>query len=99
VLVLGDGFREAIQEGLHCRRIGVGHHQRKGIIRARLHGSKDVGKGEALVAKPWRAASPLPPDMADAAFLANARLVLEKQPEALVFMPYTDVLQERRSPF
>jgi hypothetical protein len=37
--------------------------------------------------------------MADAAFLADARLILEKQAQALAFMTYTDVFQKRRSPF
>ena len=99
VLVFSDGFGKAVEEGLHRRRIGIGHHQRKGIICAGLYGSEDIGEGEALVAEPWRALAALPPDMADAALLANARLVLEEQAQAFAFMTYADGIQKRRSPF
>jgi hypothetical protein len=92
VLVLGNGFGEAVEEGLHRRRIRIGHHQREGVVRARLHGSEDVGEGETLVAKPRRTLPALPPDVTDAPLLADARLVLEEQPQALVFMSYTDGL-------
>ena len=84
---------------MHRRRIGIGHHQREGVVCARLNGSEDIGEGEALIAKPWRAASPLPPDMAGAAFLANARLVLEEQAEALAFIRTLNFLQKRGAPF
>jgi hypothetical protein len=90
MLVIRDGFGKAVQKGLHCRRIGIGHHQRKGVICAGLYGSEDIGEGEALVAEPRRSLAALPPDMADAALLADARLVLEEQAQALVFMLYTD---------
>jgi hypothetical protein len=68
VLVFSDGFGKAVEEGLHRRRIGIGHHQRKGIICAGLFGSKDIGEGEALVAEPPRSLAALPPDMADGPF-------------------------------
>jgi hypothetical protein len=32
VLVFSDGFGKAVEEGLHRRRIGIGHHQCKGIV-------------------------------------------------------------------
>lgn len=99
VFVIGKGFREAVEEHLHRRRIGIGHHQCESIIGAWLHGGEDIGKGKALVAEPWRALSALPPGMADAAFLADARLVLEEQADTLVFMTCTDGLQELQSPF
>jgi hypothetical protein len=37
--------------------------------------------------------------MADAALLANARLVLEEQAQAFAFMTHADGIQKRRSPF
>ena len=77
MLVLSDGFREVVEEDLHCGGIGIGHHEREGIVRARLDGGEDIGKGKTLVAKPRRPLAPLPPDMADAAFLADPRFVLE----------------------
>jgi len=63
---------------LHCRRIGIRHDEGEGIIRPRLDGREDVGEGETLVAEPRRALTPLPPDMADPAFLANPRLILKE---------------------
>lgn len=86
MFVLSDGFGKAVEEGLHRRRIGIGHHKREGVVRARLHGGEDIGEGEAPVAEPRRPLAAPPPDMADAAFLADARLVLEEQTQALVFM-------------
>jgi hypothetical protein len=84
---------------LHRRRIDIGHHQRKRVVRAWLHRCEDVGESESLVAKPWRTLAALPPDMTNAALLTDARLVLEKQAKALAFMMSTDGFQERRSPF
>ena len=98
MFVLSDGFGEAVQKGLHRRRIGIGHHQRESVVRAWLHGGEDIGEGEALIAKPRRALAALPPDMADAALLADARLVLKKQAEALVFMTYTEFFSEAPEP-
>lgn len=96
MVILGEGFGKAVEEGLHRRRIGIGHHQCESIVSAWLHGREEIGEGEALIAKPWRALAALPPDMADAAFLADACLILKKQAKALAFMTYTDGLQQRR---
>ena len=90
MVILGEGFRKAVEEGLHRRRIGIGHRQREGVVRAGFDGGEDVGEGEALAAKPRRPLPPLPPDMTNAALRADARLVLEEQAKALVFMSYTD---------
>ena len=99
MVILGKRLGKAVKEGLHRRRIGIGHHQRESIVRARLDGRKDVGEGEALIAKPRRALSALPPDMTDTALLTDARLVLEEQAKAFAFMTSTDGFQQRRSPF
>ncbi len=94
VFVLCDGFREAVEEDLHRRGIGIGHHQGESIVRAWLDGGKDVGEGETLVAQARRALAPLPPDMADAAFLADPRFVLKKQADTLVFMRTLNFFQD-----
>ena len=60
---------------MHRGRIDIGHDEGEGIIRARLDGREDVGEGETLVAEPRRPLAPLPPDVADPAFLANPRLI------------------------
>jgi len=99
MFVLSEGSREAVQEHLHRRSIGIGHHQCEGVVRARLDGGEDIGKGKALVAKPRRALAALPPDMADAAFLADAGLVLEEQADTLVFMRTLKFFEEFRGSF
>ncbi len=99
MFVFAQRLSEAIEELLHRRRIGIRQHQREGVIAARFDGGEDVGEGEALVAEARRAFAALPPDMADAPFLADARLVLEKQPDALAFMRTLNFLQKRGAPF
>ena len=44
-------------------------------------------------------AAALPPDMTDAALLADARFVLEEQAQALAFMTYTDVSKKHGGSF
>ena len=78
VFVLGDRFRELVEKGLHRGRVGIGHDKCEGIIRARLDSREDVGEGEAFVAEPRRSLAPLPPDVADTAFLADPRLILKE---------------------
>ena len=99
MFILSDGFGKAVEEGLHGCRIGVGHHQCEGIVRARLNGSEDIGEGEALIAEPRRTLSAPPPDMANVALLADARLVLEEQAKALIFVRTLNFFQKRWSPF
>lgn len=99
MFVIGDGFGKVVEKDLHRRCIGIGHHQCKSIVRAWLDRREDVGEGKAFVAEPWWTLAALPPDMADPAFLADARLVLKEQAKAFAFMMSTDGFQERRSPF
>ena len=99
MFVISDGFGKAVEEGLHRRRIGIGHQQCESVIGAWLHGREDIGEGEALIAEPRRTLPALPPDMTDAALLADARLVLEEQAKALLFMRTLNFFQKRRSPF
>jgi hypothetical protein len=99
MFVLSDRFRELVEEALHGLRVGIGHDEGERIIRPRFDGGKDVGEGETLVAEPRRTLAPLPPDVADAAFLANPRLILEKQTDALIFMRILNIFQQRRGSF
>ena len=99
MFVISDGFRKAVEEDLHRRRIGIGHHQREGVAGARLDGGEDVGEGEAPVAKSRRPLAALAPDMTDPAFLADARFVLEEQAQALAFMTYADCSQQHWGSF
>lgn len=78
MFVRGYCLRELIEELLHCWGIGIGHDKSEGIIRTRLDGGENVGEGEALVAEPRRTLAPLPPDVADTAFLTNPRLILKE---------------------
>ena len=99
MLILSKRLGKAVEEGLHRRRIGIGHHQRESVVRAWLHGCEDVGEGEAPIAEPRRTLPALPPDMTNATLLTDARLVLEEQAKAFAFMMSTDGFQQRRSPF
>jgi hypothetical protein len=99
MVLLGKRFGEAIKKHLHRCRIGIRQHKCEGMISARLNGSEDVGKGEAFIAQARRALAPLPPDVADAALLADARLVLEEQAKALVFMRMLNFFEKHRSSF
>ena len=75
------------------------HHQRERIVGTRLDGGEDVGERETLVAQARRALAPLPPDAADATLLADARLVLEEQPQPLALMCICNLPERLRSPF
>jgi hypothetical protein len=86
VLIVGDGGSEAVEELLHRLGVGIKHDEGKAVVGAGLNASKDVGECEALVAEPRWALAALPPDMAGPTLLADARLVLEEQSDALVFM-------------
>ena len=86
MLVIGDRAGEAIEELLHRLGIGIRHDESKGIVGAGLHGREDVGEREAPVAQARRALAAPPPHVACAALLADPRLVLEEQPQVLVFM-------------
>jgi hypothetical protein len=84
---------------LRRRRIGIGHDKCEAIICAWLNGGKDIGEGEAPVAEPRRALAPLPPDVADAAFLSDPRFILKKQADTLTFMRTLNFFQDLRGSF
>lgn len=99
MFVLGNRFGELVEKCLHRGRIDIGHDECEGIIRARLHGREDVGESEALVAASRWALTPLPPDVADTAFLADPRLILKEEAYALVFVRTLNIFQQRRGSF
>ena len=77
VLVLIDRRGEGVEERLHARRVGVRQDQHKIVVGAGLDGGVDISVGVALVEKTSRALAALPPDVADATFLPDARFVLK----------------------
>jgi len=87
VLVVIDRRREAIEEQLHRLGVHVGQDQSEGIVGSRLYCREDIGEREALVGYPTRALASLPPDMAGPALLADPRLVLEEEANALLGAP------------
>ena len=88
--------RERIEKRLHADRVGVGKDQREGVVGAGLDGRIDVGVDVALIEQARRTLAALPPDMADAALLPDACLVLEIQPQSLISMCMLKVFE--RSP-
>jgi hypothetical protein len=86
MLVLANGRGESFKELLHRFGVGVGQDEGETVVRAGLNASEDVGEREALVAQAQGALAALPPDMAGSTLLTYPCLVLEKQPDALVFM-------------
>ena len=77
---------EVVEELLHRLGVGVGQNEGETVVGAGLDASKDVGEREALVAEPGWALASLPPDMTGPSLLADPRLVLEEQADALIFM-------------
>ena len=99
MLVRGDGFGELVEIDLHGVGRDFGQNQRESVIGARLHGAIDIGEGIALIASPRRPPAPREPAMTDAAFLTNARLVLEKETDFLVRMGRANLFQAFGEPF
>jgi hypothetical protein len=67
------------------RPVGVGQDQRERVVGAGLDGGVDVGVDIALIEQARRSLAALPPDVADAPLLPDARLVPEIEAQALVF--------------
>jgi hypothetical protein len=71
---------------LHADAVRFRQDQREGIVGARLDRGVDIGVGVALIDATRRALAALPPDVAGSALLPDARLVLEEQPQPLIFV-------------
>jgi hypothetical protein len=80
-----------VKEYLHRLGVGVGQDESEAVVGAGLDASKDLGEGDALAA--------LPPDMAGPTLLADPRLVLEKQADALIFLRTLNFSEQRRGSF
>ena len=90
VLVLAYRCSEPVEEELHRLSVGVGQDEGEGIVGARLNASKEVGEGEALIAEARWALAAFPPDVTGATFLADPRLGLENEADAVIFCRYTE---------
>jgi hypothetical protein len=77
----------------------VRHDEGEAVVGAGLDGREDVGEREALVAQARRALAAPPPDVERASLLADARLVLEEEPDALASMRTLNFLEQRRGSF
>ena len=99
MLVLPDRGSEAVEELLHCLGVGVRHNEGEAVVSAGFDRREDVGERKALVAQPWRALTAPPPDVARPSLLADARLVLEKQADTLVFMRMLNFSEKCRGSF
>ena len=99
VLVVSNRGCEAIEEDLHRLGVGVGQHECEAVVGAGLDGREDVGEGEALVGEARRSLAALPPDVARASLLADARLVLEEEADTLAFMRTLKFFEQRRGSF
>jgi len=99
VLVLCDRRGEGVEEHLHARRIGVRQDQHEIIVGAGLDGGVDVGVGVALIEKAPRTLAALPPDVADATFLPDARFVLEIKAQTLIFTRVLKFFQRAQGSF
>jgi len=95
----GDRFGEMVEERLHRSGVDLRQDQGEGVIRLDFGGGEDVGEGEALVGRARRTLPFDVPAMAHAAFLADARLVLEKDAQPLIRVFTDDFPQGVRSPF
>jgi hypothetical protein len=83
MLVRGNRFSKLVEIDLHGIGRDLGQDEREGVIRARLNGAVDIGKGVALIASPRRPLAPCEPAVTDAPLLADARFILEKETDFL----------------
>ena len=99
VLVICDRLGESIEKRLHARAVRIGQDQRESVVGAGLDRGVDVGVDIALIEQARRSLAALPPDVADAPLLPDARLVLEIQAQALVFMRTLNFFQDSPGSF
>jgi hypothetical protein len=99
MLVILDGRGESIEKRLHSCAVRIRQHQRERVVGAWLDSGVDVGGYIALIQEAWRSLAALPPDMADAPLLSDARLVLKIEANPLVSMRTLKFLQRSRGSF
>ena len=99
VLIIRDRLGERVEKRLHPNAVGIRQDQRERVVGAGLDRGVDVGVDIALIEQARRSLAALPPDVADAPLLADARLVLEIEPQALVFMRMLNFFQGSQGSF
>lgn len=98
MLVGANCLGEAVEEDLHALRIGIGQYERESVVGAGLHRAVEIGEGVALVGAARGPLAAREPAVADAALLADARLVLKDEPDALARMCICNRLQPVTQP-
>ena len=68
MLVGVNRFSKLVEIDLHGIGRNLGQDEREGVIRARLNGAVDIGKGVALIASPRGPLAPCEPLVTDASF-------------------------------
>ena len=96
--VLGQLLGEPVEEEPHGPGGHFGQDQGEVLAGGRADGGIDVGPLVAPVADPGRALALEPPAVADAALVADPRLVLEPELQAVVRVARADLLQRRAKP-
>ena len=74
VLVICDRRGESVEKRLHSRAVRIGQDQRERVVGAGLDHGVDIGVDVALIDEARRSLAALPPDVAGATFLADARV-------------------------
>ena len=98
MVVRANRFGKLVEIDLRGVGRDLGQDEREGVIRARFHRPIDIGKGIALIASPRRPLAPREPAVADAALLANAGFILEKETNFLVRMGFASLFQALGEP-
>ena len=99
MLVGGNRRSEAVEEFLHRLGIRVRHDEGKAVVGAGFDRCEDVGEREAPVRKARRALPAPPPDVGRPPLLADPRLILKEQPDALIFMRTLKFSEQRWGSF
>jgi len=99
MLVRANRFSKLVEIDLHGVGRDFGQDEREGVIRARLNGAVDIGKGIALIASSRRPLAPRKPAVTDAPLLTDARFILEKQTDFLARMGLANLSQAFGEPF
>ena len=99
MIVGAKRFGECLEKYSHSLGIRVWQNECEGMICAGLNRCVNIGGNIALIAQARRTLTAFPPDVADAAFLANARFVLEIQAQPLSFVRVLKFFQNSSGSF
>ena len=98
MLVRANRFSKLVEIDLHGVGRDLGQDEREGVIRARLNGAVDIGKGVALIASPRRPLAPREPAVTDAPLLTDARFILKKETDFLALAGFAYLFQALGEP-